>query len=322
MEPKELLQMFFETGVLVGRSKDADTGQPQSPNWKPVIPIENTAASELAMLFQDAVNTIQTIERMTGFNDATMGDANPKTLVPGYQLANKSTIDALYPMKFAEENISLRLSENVLCRMQQGLKRGEVSGYARALNSNTLRAIKLSPEIALRDYGITIEKRTSDEEKMWLLQQMQADIQNGYLDTTDAVTLINTRNAKQALEIWSFKVTRAKERMQQQKMAEIQAQNEGTQQAAMIAQQGAQQQQQTSMQFEMQKLQMNYQFELQKKQMELESQERMKLMDSQTKLAVSMDTGDAKKESAHIAGASSIIKQKVANDKPVTSSSN
>ncbi len=322
MEPKELLQMFFETGVLVGRSKDAETGQPQSPNWKPVIPIENTAASELAMFYQGMINVIQTIERMTGFNDATMGDANPKTLVPGYQLANQSTIDALYPLKFAEENISTRLAEAVLCRMQQGVRKEPISGYARALNYNTLMAIKVSPEIALRDYGIMVEKRTSDDEKMWLLQQMNADIQNQLLDSSDAVTLVNTHNAKQAQLIWSYKVSRNKEKMQQQKMAEIQAQNEGTQQAAQIAQQGAAQQQQTSMQFEIAKLKMQLQSQENIKQMELQSQERMKLMDSQTKLGVSQNTGEHKQESAHIAAAGSILKQQVANQKEPASSSN
>src|SRR6185436_8233259 len=73
MEPKELLQMFFETGVLVGRSKDA-AGNPMGPNWKPVIPIENTAASELAMFYNDIITTIQSIERITGYNEATMGE--------------------------------------------------------------------------------------------------------------------------------------------------------------------------------------------------------------------------------------------------------
>ena len=319
MEPKELLQMFFETGVLVGRSVK-DDGTPQSPNWKPVIPIENTAASELAMFFQDLVNTIQTIERITGFNDATMGNANPKTLVPGYELANQSTNDALFPMMFAEEYLSTNLAEAVLCRMKQGLKKGEISGYAPALNSNTLRAIVLNPEISLRDYGIEVEKRSSEDQKAWLLQQMQQDIINGYLDTSDAVTLVNTRNAKQAQMIWAYKVKRSKEKAQQQKMAEIQAQNQGTQQAAMIAQQGAQQQIQMQNQFELQKKQMEIQGELAKEQMRLASQERIALQSNQTKIIVSNDQSEAKIEATDIQGQHSQIKQQISNQKPASTS--
>jgi len=319
MQPKELLQMFFETGVLVGRSVKEDN-TPQSPNWKPVIPIENTAASELAMFYQDLINTIQTIERITGFNDATMGDANPKTLVPGYQLANQSTIDALYPLAFAEEQISTSLAEQVLCRMQQGVKKGDVSGYARALNANTLRAIKVSPDIALRDYGIEIEKRTSDDQKMWLLQQMQQDIANGYLDTSDAVTLVNTRNAKQAQMIWAYKVKKTKEGMNQQKMAEIQAQNKGAQQAAQIAQEGALQQKQMDYQFELQKKRMELDAEKEIKLAQIQSAERQNLMTNQAKIVVAQETGDAKITSTDIAGQHQQIKQSISNDKPQSTS--
>jgi len=321
MQPKELLQMFFETGVLVGRSVK-DDGTPQSPNWKPVIPIENTAASELAMFYQDLMATIQTIERMTGFNDITMGQANPKTLVPGYELANQSTNEALAPLAYAEEYISTTLAEAVLCRMQQGLRKSEISGYAPALGSNTLRAIKLNREIALRDYGIEVEKRTSDDQKAWLLQQMQQDIMNGFLDTSDAVTLVNTRNAKQAQMIWAYKVKRSKEKLNQQKMEEINAQNQGTQQAAQIAQEGAAMQIQMNQQFELQKIQMQIEGELAKERMRLESQERIALQSNQTKLMVAEDTGDAKESATHIAAQGSIVKQQIANAKPQSSNKN
>ncbi|MEO7140841.1 MAG: hypothetical protein ABIY51_11270, partial [Ferruginibacter sp.] len=224
MEPGDLIKMFMETGVLLGRSED-EGGQPRSQNWKPIIPIENTAASELAMFYQDLISTITAIEKMTGYNDVTMGQASSKTLVPGYETAQQSTNEALYPMAFAEEWLTLQLAENVLCRMQQGIKKGGIEGYAPALNSNLLRFIELSPDLALRDYGIEIEKKTSDDQKMWLLQLMSADIQNGFLDSSDAVTLVNTKNVKQAQGIWSFKVKRAKQQMQQEKMAQIQAQN-------------------------------------------------------------------------------------------------
>lgn len=262
MQPNELLQMFYETGVLVGRSVDA-SGNPQNPNWKPVIPIENTAASELAMFYQDLINTISMIEKLTGFNDVTSGNPNPKTLVPGYEVAQQSTADALYPMAAAEEYLSLKLAEAVLCRMQQGLKKaGTIEGYVPALNTNTINMIQLSSYIAFRDYGIQLEKKMSDDQRMWLLQQMQQDIMNGWLDTSDAVILVNTHNTKQAQMIWAYKVKKAKEAQNQQKLAELEKQNEGAIQSAQIAQQA----------------------ELQKLQMELASKEKLEYMKIQGEL--------------------------------------
>lgn len=262
MTPKELLTMFFQSGVLLGRSKDA-ANNPMGPNWKPIIPIENTAASELAMLYQDLVQTITQIESTTGYNSVTAGDPNPKMLIPGYETANISTDDALYPLAFSESQLVQQLASDVLLRQQQGLKKGGVSGFARALNGNTLRFYQLSPTIAARDYGIELEEKTSDEQKAWLMQQLNMDIQNGFLDTSDAILIMNTHNAKQALEILSYRVKKAKEAMAQQKQQEIQLQNQGNIQSAQIASQQA----------------------LQTLQMELQSKERMKMIEIQGELA-------------------------------------
>lgn len=302
MQPSELLQMFYETGVLVGRSVDA-SGNPQNPNWKPVIPIENTAASELAMFYQDLLNTVMSIEKMTGYNDITSGNPNPKTLVPGYEMAQQSTNDALYPLAFAEEYLTLQLSEAVLCRMQQGIKKaGTITGYAPALNSNTVRFIQIDSSMSLRDYGIELEKKMTDDQRAWLLQQMQQDIMNGWLDTSDAVILVNTHNTKQAQMIWAYKVKKAKERQQQQKMAEIQAQNEGSQQAAMIAQQGA-----------MQQLQMEYQFKLKMEEMRVQGEIQKELIRQQGESGRASEKHATLIEVADTSAQAKVITQQVSN---------
>ena len=315
MQPKELLQMFFETGVLLGRS-DTDGGTPQSPNWKPVIPIENTAASELQMFYGDLVNTISAIEKMTGYNDVTLGQASSKTLVPGYDAGQQSTNEALFPLAFAEENILLRLSEAMLCRTQQALKRGaDIDGYAPSINTNALVFAKISPEISIRDYGIELEKRATQDQKAWLMQMMQQDIANGLLDTSDAVILVNTKNVKQAQMIWAYRVKKQKEIQQQQRMAEIQAQQQGNMQSAQIAQQAEAQRFQMEADLELKKEQMRIQGELDKERMRIESAERIAMANNNTKLQISTDQGSAKENATHIAGQSSIVKQQIANEK-------
>jgi len=314
MQPRELLQMFFETGVLLGRS-DADGGTSQSANWRPVIPIENTAASELSMFYNDLVATMSAIEKITGYNDVTLGQASSKTLVPGYESGQQSTNEALYPMAFAEENISLRLAEDMLCRTQQALKKGGIEGFAPALNSNTLQFMKISPDIAWRDYGIELEKRSTNDQKAWLMQMMQGDIANGFLNSSDAILLINTKNVKEAQMIWAYRVKKEKERQAQQRMAEIQAQQQGNQQAAQIAQEAEMQRFQMQAQLELQKEQLRIEGELEKERMRIESAERIAMSHNTTKMQVAADTGAAKENSTHIAGQSSIMKQQIANQK-------
>jgi hypothetical protein len=144
---------------------------------------------------------------------------------------------------------------------------------------------------------------------------MQVDIQNGLLDTSDAVLLVNTKNVKQAQMIWAHRVKKAKERIQQQEIQKIQANNEGQQQSAMAAQQMAAQQRQMEMQFKLQKEQMKLQAELEKERMKIESMERIATFNNQTKITVAQETGDAKVNSHVLQGNASIEKQKIANQK-------
>lgn len=329
MTPKDLLQMFFDTGVLAGRSVDG-AGNPRNPNWKPVIPIENTAASELAMFYQDMVATIQRIESATGYNEITSGEPNPKTLVPGYETANMSTNDALFPMSFSERCLTEYLAKDVLCRMQQGVKKGEITGYApyeNALNRNMLTFIKLSPAISSRDYGIMLQEKTTDEQKVWLLQQMQQDIMNGYLDASDAVTLINSHNIKQAQQIWAYKVKKNKEIAQKNELAKIEANNRGASEAAVTASELENQKIQLEQGFQLQKEQMRIMGELEKEKLRLQAEIQMKQLELSVKQGMNSETSsakviaqeiisDTKIASDNINAAAMIRKQELANEKP------
>ncbi len=333
MQPNALLQMFFDSGVLVGRSVDA-AGNPRGPNWKPVITIENKAASELAMFYQDLINIVQNIEKMIGYNDITSGNPNPKTLVPGYEIANANTNDALYQLSFAERKLSESLAADVLCRMKQGIKKGSISGYAPykgALGVNTLRFIELDENLAASDYGIELQKKSTEQEKAWILNNVNADIANGFLDTSDAIMVIETHNAKQSMQILAYKVKKAKE-LQQQNQMQLQAQaGQQNMQAQQIASQNQQQiaQQEAQLKIYLKQLELASMERI--KQREIESQERIASQTNAVKHSIGDTTANAKVVStamageadlakAHVTGIHQQEKQNIANDKPVTAS--
>ncbi len=344
MTPQELLQMFFETGLLVGRSKDS-SGTPMGQNWKPIIPIENSVMSELVAFFQDLQNTVMAIERLTGYNDITSGQGNPKTLVPGYEIADMSTSHALYPMKFAEESLTERLAADVLCRMQQGIKRGEITGYApysQALNKNTLQFIAVSPTIAVREYGIMLQEKTTLDQRQWLLQQMAGDIANGYLDTSDAITILNTHNIHQAEQILAYKAKRNKQIQQKNEMAKIEANNRGNLEAAQMGAELKQQELTIQGQIDLEKEKLKIQGELMKEQMRLQAQIQMKQLELGVKDKMNTDLADAKRDVAETTAEAKVLassidsetkiaateitglynqaKQKLANEKPQSTS--
>ena len=313
MEPKEVLQMLFETGTMLGRSKDA-AGNPMSPNWKPMIPLENSIQNELMGFIQDMQNTIQIIEKMLGYNDITSGNPNPRTLVPGYEIANQDTSDALYPLAFAEEVLTEELAGDVLCRMKQGLLKGKLTGVApyKGLGINTLRFIELDGDISSRDYGIELQKKSTEQEKAWILQQVNQDIANGLLDTSDAILVIETHNAKQAMQILAYRVKKAKEQQQNNAMQLNAQQGQQNQQSAQITAQSQQAIAQQEAQLKIQIAQIQAQTELQKEQIRAASNERIAAQSNSVKQSVGETAGQAKIISTALSGQSDIAKAHVA----------
>lgn len=322
MTTKELIQMFVDTGIMTGRSLD-DAGNPIQGNAQPIIAMNNSIMAELLGFYQDLQNTIMAIEKMTGYNDITSGNPNPKTLVPGYELANQSTNDALYPIAWAEENLSLRLCEDIFCRMQQGIRKGNIEGvvpYKNALGNNSLRFIELNESLSLRDYGIELQRRTTEQEKQWIFQLVQMDIQNGFLDISDAISVIYTHNAKQSISILAYKVKIAKKLQQKNELAKIQTNNQGQMQMQEMAQQAAMQQLQMQYQHEQQIEQLRIEGELRKEQMRNDSQERMAMLNANAKLQVADVTGQSKILSTDIAGQHQQVKENIKNEKAEKSS--
>lgn len=322
MTPKELIQMLVDTGILLGRSLD-DAGNPLQGNIQPIIPMENNLMSELIGLCQELERIVFAIEKMTGYNGVTSGNANPKTLVPGLNEAIQATDDALYPLEWAAENLTLRLCEDVLTRMKQGIKKGEVTGYAPysgALGNNTVRFISLDDDLPLRDHGIMLQKRTTDAEKGYIMQLVSQDIANGFLDTSDVLAILYTHNARQAMSLLAYRVKKAKDAMNQQELAKIQTNNAGQMQQLQANQQAILAQKQQEYEFELQKQQNELNTQIQINKDKLDAQERMNTQSSQAKVIVAQETGDAKRESTETAATGSILKQHIANSAKETAS--
>lgn len=283
MTPKQLLQMFLDTGVLVGRSKEV---MGDNINYKPIIPIQNSIAQELAGLYQDLLQNIQGIESIIGFNEITAGgNANPKMLVPGYDNANASTNNALYQLQFGEKTLMGWLAKDMLVRMQQAVRKGGVDGFAPALNTNTLQFLSVDNSIGSRDYGIMLEEKVTDDQKQFIMQNMKQDIMNGTLDQSDAIMILNTYNLKQAEQMLAYKVKKNKEMMQQQQMQNQQMTIQGQQQSAQQSQQSAIQLEQMQHQNKMQQTLLEKQWDYKIAQLKVGGATQNTQSTNQTKLA-------------------------------------
>lgn len=260
MKPMDLLDMFMTTGVLVGRSQGL---MGDNVNYKPIIPIQNSLAAELQALYNDFQITINQIQAMIGLNDITDASTpSPKLLNGVATMMDQGTNNSLYPIMEAKKRLKEKLANDVLIRMQQGIRKGGVAGYAPALNTNTLKFIEVSNTLSLRDYGIMLDDKPTDDQKQFLYQQLQFDIQNGFLDTSDAFYIMDTYNIKQAQMILSYRAKRNKQQMEQSKQAAAAQTIQGQQQTAQMSGQLAQQLEALKHQNKMQEIGLQGQFQL------------------------------------------------------------
>lgn len=233
MKPLDLLQMFMEVGVLVGRSQGV---MGDNVNYKPIIPIANNVMDQLQALYNDLQITINQIQSMIGLNDITDASTpSPKLLNGVATMMDQGTNNSLYPIMQAKKHLKEQLANDVLIRMQQGIRKGGVAGYAPALNTNTLKFIEVSNTLALRDYGIMLDDKPTDDQKQLLYQQLQFDIQNGFLDTSDAFYIMDTYNIKQAQMTLAYRAKRNKQQIEQSKQAAAAQTIQGQQQTAQLS---------------------------------------------------------------------------------------
>lgn len=233
MTSKQVLDLFFSTGVLIGRRKDASD---RNPNYRAIQSIENRFGQALSEAWNDFTMNINLIREVTGFNELTDGSTpNPKTLIPVAKMAYEATNNALYGIIKAEKDLLFSLAEAMVIRIKQAIRRGPVEGYIPALGTGSVEYIKISPDISDRDYAIILEDIPLEEEKGPLMEQMAVAFKNGQLTAADILYIKGIDNIKQAEEILAHRIAKREEMMHQREMEKITSNHKGQQESNQVA---------------------------------------------------------------------------------------
>ncbi|MDA3614726.1 hypothetical protein [Polluticaenibacter yanchengensis] len=236
----DLINMFFETGILVMSSKGIN-GDVQ--NYKPINEIRNSGTGQnLIALWNDMTNILNQMRSIIGLNDITDGSTpNPRTLNGVASLSHNATNNALSPLFKSRMWLLKRMAEAAIKRGKQVARRsGGYKGFVPAINGLTLKHFEVESKFYLKEFSIGISLRMPDAEQQMLLQSMQNDIAKGYLDSSDVFMIINTYNLKQAQFLLSLKVQRGKERERQQAIQMQEMNGKIQQESAMVAEKAKQ----------------------------------------------------------------------------------
>jgi hypothetical protein len=267
--PAEALNMYFQTGSIVGRSltQDGDLNRGK-------VPIQELTTSSGQGKIQSLIQTyqyyLQMIRDVTGLNEAVDGSKPDSNALVGLQkmAANSSNVatrhikdGSLYLTTAICENISLRVADCLNSPLTANSLKQSISTY----NVEVLKEIE---HLNLHDFGIYLEVEPDEEEKQQLEQNIQVSLQNGGIDLEDAIDIRQVKNLKLANQLLKLKRKKKQEQVQQQQLANIQAQADANSQNAEKAAMFEVQKQEALAQTQIQIEQAKSQFEMQRLQTE------------------------------------------------------
>jgi len=275
--PAEALNMYFQTGSVVGRSLTQDGELNRGK-----VPVQELSSSSGQGKIQSLIGTyqyyLQMIRDVTGLNEARDGSAPNKDSLLGLQkmaanasnIATKHVLDSLLYLTVRTcENISLKVADVI----ENPLTENSLTNAVSTFNKETLQELM---SLQLHDFGIYLQLEPEDEERALLEQNIQVALQTGAIALSDAIDIREIKNIKLANQFIKMRQTQKIKREQEQQQANIQAQAQANAEAAEKAAMAEVQKQQALTQEKVSIEQAKSQFEIQR--MQAEAQIKRELM--------------------------------------------
>ena len=249
---QEALNMFFQTGSIIGRSFTSDGDQ--NPGKIPIQEITSGGGQKMQSLIGTYNYYLQMIRDTTGLNEARDGSTPDERSLVGVQkmaAANSNTATrhilnaGLFLSAEVCEALSLRISDIIEYSPTK-------NAFIQAIGAHNVATLEEMAELHLYDFGIFLELEPDEEQKGLLENNIQVALSQQTIDLEDAIDLREIKNVKLANQL--LKLRRKKKQQKDQQLAQ---ENMKAQSEANTAQQ------QAAAQAEMQKSQALVQSQIQ-----------------------------------------------------------
>ena len=295
--PQEALNMFFQTGSVIGRSMTSDgDGNPGK------VPIQQIQSGGGGNKIQSLISTynyyLQMIRDTTGLNEARDAATPDKNALVGVQklaAANSNTAtrhilqSMLYLTAEVAECMSLRISDIVEYSPTK-------EAFIQAIGAHNVATLEELTDLHLYDFGIFIELLPDEEEKAMLENNIQAAIAQQSIDLDDAIDLRSVRNVKLANQLLKVKRKAKASRDQQMQQQNIQAQAQANAQTQQAAAQAEAQKHQSKTQAEAQLEQTKNQLKIQYLQQEIQAKKELMQFEFELNSQLEMSRQDTDKD--------------------------
>ena len=269
--PQEALNMFFQTGSVIGRSYTSEGDM--NPGKVPIQEITSgSGGNKMQALIGNYNYYLQMIRDVTGLNEARDGSTPDKNALVGIQkiaAANSNTATrhilqaGLYLTTEVAECLSLRISDVIEYSPTK-------DAFIQAIGAANVATLEEMSELHLYDFGIFIELLPDEEEKAMLENNIQVALQTQSIDLEDAIDLREIRNVKLANQLLKIRRKKKLELDRETQKQNMEQQSQVNQQASAAAAQAEIQKNQALAQTTMQLEQTKSQLKLQQQQQEVE----------------------------------------------------
>jgi hypothetical protein len=287
--PQEALNMFFQTGSVIGRSltQDGDANQGKIP----IQQIQSNAGSnKMQSLIQTYNYYLQMIRDTTGLNEARDGSTPDKNALVGVQklaaansnVATRHILDSsMYLTAEVAESLSLRISDILEYSPT-------ADAFVQSIGAHNVATLKEMAELHLYDFGIFIELEPDAEEKQLLENNIQTALSQQLIDLDDAIDIREIKSIKLANQLLKIKRKKKAERDQKMQQENMKAQAQANSEAQQAAAQAEMQKNQAKAQVDIQVEQTKSQNKIQYLQEEVRS--KMELMQFEFDLNMQMNS--------------------------------
>ena len=269
--PQEALNMYFQTGSVIGRSMTQD-GEFNHGR----VPIQELQTGSGGNKIQSLITSynyyLQMMRDVTGLNEArdgSMPDAN--ALVGLQKLAAANSNTATRHILQAGLYLTLKTAEAISLRISDVLEFGPTKkSFIQSIGKFNVATLKEMSKLQLHDFGIFLELAPDEEEKQLLENNIQMSLQKEQINLEDAIDVREIKNLKLANQVLKLRRKKKFEQDRALQQENIQMQTESNAQAAQAAAQADVQKNEAITQQKAQLVQVEGNLEMQKLEREAE----------------------------------------------------
>ena len=294
--PQEALNMYFQTGSVIGRSMTVD-GE-MNPGKVPIQELPGGGGQQTQLLIQAYNYYLQMMRDVTGLNEARDGsDPDPYALVGVQKLAAANSNTATRHILHSSLYITAQLAEAISIRIKDILEfHPAKNSLVSSIGRFSVGALKELSELYMHEYGIFIEIDPDQDEKQLVENNIQTALSRDQIELEDVIDIRQIKNIKLANQLLKYRKSKKVQLDQQRAERNIAAQSEANARAAQAAEMAKAQAESIKAESKIKVVQAQTEYETKKLISEADVKKNLMLYEFELNLKLKKMELDAKKE--------------------------